>query len=161
MPGAAFARGLLTSSWMVGSLLCRSIGLTARVPARRRCRRLGRRTPFLHQRCGDLDVGHGCVGLGRRVGLLEACQRRTQVGLRAIEHRHPASSNSRRRSRAHGGTTLAPLLCPPLGTVHVGLDPLCFSESIAPTRGGSFVEATRTRRRVDLWSFGEMWIRTF
>jgi hypothetical protein len=29
------------------------------------------------------------------------------------------------------------------------------SESVTPTRGGSFIETTKTRHRMDLWSLGE------
>jgi hypothetical protein len=76
-----------------------------RVPARCICCRLGHCAPLLHQNCGDPDVGHGCVGLGRRIGLLETCQHHAQVGLRLLNIGSPASSNSRRRSRAHGGIT--------------------------------------------------------
>jgi hypothetical protein len=61
--------------------------LDARVSARRRCSRLGRRALHLHQRCGDPDVRDGFFGIGRRICLLEMCQCRTQVGLGAVERR--------------------------------------------------------------------------
>jgi hypothetical protein len=67
----------------------RLITLAARVPARRRCSRLGRRALLLHKSSRDPDVGHGSFGLGRRVGLLETRQRHTQVGLGAVERREP------------------------------------------------------------------------
>jgi hypothetical protein len=35
------------------------------------------------------------------------------------------------------------------------------SESVAPTRGGSFAETTKTHLWVDLWSLGEIRIRAF
>jgi hypothetical protein len=67
----------------------KSIRSAARVSARRRCSRLGRRAILLHQSCGDPDVGHGCFDLGRRISLLETCQRRAQVGLGAVERQKP------------------------------------------------------------------------
>jgi hypothetical protein len=67
----------------------RSIRSTAQMPTRHRCRRLGRRTPFFHLGCGNPEVSHGCISLGRWVSLLETCRSRTQVGPRAVERRQP------------------------------------------------------------------------
>jgi hypothetical protein len=103
----------------------RSIGSTARVPTQPRCRRLGCRAPLLHQGCGDPEVGHGYVHLGGRVGLLETCQCRTQVGLRAIERRQPCFFELKTEVVGARRYCLALLLRPPLAAIRVGLDPMC------------------------------------
>jgi hypothetical protein len=57
--------------------------------------------------------------------LLETCQRRTQVGLGAVERREPRFFELEAQVAGTRGYRLALLLRPPLGTVCVGLDPTC------------------------------------
>jgi hypothetical protein len=73
----------------------------------------------------------------------------------------PASSNLRRRSRAHGGTTWRCSSARLWARFALAWIRLASSESVAPTRGGSFAETTKTRHQVDLWSLGEMRIQAF
>jgi hypothetical protein len=73
----------------------------------------------------------------------------------------PTYSNSRRRSREHGGTAWrcsSALLWARFAMAWIRR---ASSESVVQTRGGSFAETTRTRCRVDLWPLGEMRIRNF
>jgi hypothetical protein len=73
----------------------------------------------------------------------------------------PASSNSRRRSRAHGGTAWRCSFARLWAQFTLAWIRRASSESVASTHSGSFAETTRTRRWVDLWSSGEMRIRAF
>jgi hypothetical protein len=73
----------------------------------------------------------------------------------------PASSNSRRRSRAHGGIAWRCSSALLWARFVLAWIRHASSEFVVPTRGGSLAETTRTRCRVDLWSFGEMQIRAF
>jgi hypothetical protein len=74
---------------------------------------------------------------------------------------NPASSNSRRRSRAHGGTAWRCSSARLWARFALAWIRRASSESVAPTRGGSFAETTKMRCRVDLWLLGEMRIRAF
>jgi hypothetical protein len=65
----------------------RSIRSTTRMPTRRRSRGLGRHALFFHQGSGNPEVSHGRISFRRGVVLLETWHSRTQVGLRAVEHR--------------------------------------------------------------------------
>jgi hypothetical protein len=73
----------------------------------------------------------------------------------------PASSNSRRRSRAHGGTAWRCSSARLWVRFALAWIQRACSESVTPTRGGSFAETTKTRHWVDLWLLGEMRIRAF
>jgi hypothetical protein len=73
----------------------------------------------------------------------------------------PASSNSRRRSRAHGGTAWRCSSSRLWAQFALAWIRRASSESVALTWGGSFAETTKTSRRVDLWLLGEMRIRAF
>jgi hypothetical protein len=73
----------------------------------------------------------------------------------------PASSNSRRRSRAHGGTAWRFSSARLWARCALPWIRRASSESIVPTRGRLFAETTRTHRRMDLWSLGDTRIRAF
>jgi hypothetical protein len=94
-----------------------------------------------------------------------ACWRRASAAPRLawglLNVGSPASSNSRCGSRALGGVALRCSSARLWARFALAWIRHTSSESVAPTRGGSFAKTTRTRRRVDLWSLGETRIRAF
>jgi hypothetical protein len=106
--------------------MLRPITSASRVPAQRRCSRLGRCALLLHESSGDPDVRHGCFNLWRRIGLLKMCQCCAQVGLGAVECRQTCLFELETQVTGTRGCRLALLIHPPVGAVCVGLDPTCF-----------------------------------
>jgi hypothetical protein len=94
-----------------------------------------------------------------------ACWRRANAAPRLawglLNVSSPASLNSRRRSRAHEGTAWRCSSTRLWAQFALAWIRRASSESVVPTRGESFAETTKTRRRVDLSSLGEMRIRAF
>jgi hypothetical protein len=162
MAGAAFTPGWLTFSWIVGSLLC-----TGRLDRLREC--------HLDIDAADLDavffsstravVTRTWAMVASTSGEGLACWRRANATPRLawglLNVGSPASSNSRRKSRAHGGTAWCCSSTRLWVRFALAWIRRASSESVASTRGGSFAETTKTRRRVDLWSLGRCGARPF
>jgi hypothetical protein len=138
--------------------MLRPITSASRVPAQRRCSRLGRCALLLHESSGDPDVRHGCFNLWRRIGLLKMCQCCAQVGLGAVERRQTRLFELETQVAGTRGCAWRCSSTRRWARFVLAWIRRASSESVTPTHGGSFVETARTHHRVDRWLLGEMWI---